>query len=174
MQHEFEKGNTTLKNLICFLFRIFRPHSSSVVFAQTHPHSSSMLKRLTCQSLVITKVIRLCKDHAKFNLYKIQYEMGQKQQKIEKNYQIQCMTFMLTRVFLSIARLIMMRSKPDYVEFVVLQLLLMLFLWFLLLQLFIRGQLWSIKVYLIHIKAITVVALASRPCLDLSLTLLLP
>ena len=30
------------------------------------------------------------------------------------------------------------------------------------------------KNYLIHIKAITVVALASRPCLDLSLTLLLP
>ena len=71
-------------------------------------------------------------------------------------------------------RLITMRSKPDYVEFQLLQLLLMLLLWFLLLQLFIRGWLWSMKVYLIHIKAITVVALASRPCLDLSLTLLLP
>ena len=70
-------------------------------------------------------------------------------------------------------RLITMRSKPDYVEFVLLQLLLMLLLWFLLLQLFIRGQLWLIKVYLILIKAITVVALASRPCLDLSLTLTL-
>ena len=71
-------------------------------------------------------------------------------------------------------RLITMRSKPDYVEADLSQLLLMLLLWFLLLQLFIKGQLWSIKNYLIHIKAITVVALASRPCLDLSLTLLLP
>ena len=67
-------------------------------------------------------------------------------------------------------RLITMRSKPDYVEFVLLQLLLMLKLWFLLLQLFIRGQLWSIKVYLILIEAITVVEVASR----LALTLLLP
>ena len=68
-------------------------------------------------------------------------------------------------------RLITMRSKPDYVEFVLLQLLLMLLLCFLLLQLFIRGQLWLIKVYLILIEAITVVELASRPCLDLAFTL---
>ena len=66
---------------------------------------------------------------------------------------------------------ITMRSKPDYVEFVLLQLLLMLFLRFLLFELFIRGQLWWIKVYLILIEAITVVELASRPCLDLAFTL---
>ena len=50
-------------------------------------------------------------------------------------------------------RLITMKSKSDYVQFVLLQLLLMLLLCFLLLQLFIRGQLWSIKVYLILIEA---------------------
>ena len=34
-----------------------------------------------------------------------------------------------------------------------------------------KGLLWSIKVYLIIIEAITVVELASRPCLDLAFTL---
>ena len=34
-----------------------------------------------------------------------------------------------------------------------------------------KGLLWSIKFYLILIKAITVVELASRPCLDLAFTL---
>ena len=33
------------------------------------------------------------------------------------------------------------------------------------------GYLWSIKVYLILIKAITVVEFDSRPCLDLAITL---
>ena len=34
-----------------------------------------------------------------------------------------------------------------------------------------RGKLWLIKVYLILIEAITVVELASQPCLDLAFTL---
>ena len=72
-----------------------------------------------------------------------------------------CLAHNLFMHNLFITRLITMRSKPDYVEFVLLQLLLMLLLWFLLLQLFIRGQLWSIKVYLIFIEAVTVVELAS-------------
>ena len=37
-----------------------------------------------------------------------------------------------------------------------------------------KGLVGAIKVYLILIEAITVVNLASRPCLDHSLTLLLP
>ena len=37
-----------------------------------------------------------------------------------------------------------------------------------------KGLVCSIKVYLILIEAISVVELASRPCLDLSLTLLSP
>ena len=61
-----------------------------------------------------------------------------------------------------------MRSKPNNVEAVLLKLLLMLFL---MLKLFIRAYLGLIKVYLILIEAITVVNLASRPCLDLALTL---
>ena len=68
-------------------------------------------------------------------------------------------------------RLITMRSKPNYVEFVLLQLLLMLLLWFLLLYLVIRDYLWLIKAYLILIEGIIVVELASRPCLDLAFTL---
>ena len=67
-----------------------------------------------------------------------------------------------------------MRSKPDNVEAVLLKLLFMLLMLFLMLQLFIRAYLRLIKVYLILIEAITVVNLASRPCLDHSLTLLLP
>ena len=64
-----------------------------------------------------------------------------------------------------------MRSKPDYVEFVLLKLFVNVVVVVLIVVAVNKGLLWSIKVYLIIIEAITVVELASRPCLDLAFTL---
>ena len=64
-------------------------------------------------------------------------------------------------------RLITRRSKPDYVCFVVVVVNVVVVV--LIVLTVYKGLV--VKVYLILIKAITVVELASRPCLELAFTL---